>query len=761
MADHENDNKIQRLNYFTGQFLEAGDFQAEQNYHIGMRHLANRIRYSAGILDDGFRVTKKPDTDKTIEIGAGVGVDYDGKEIVILQPITHELSGFLPNDKILVLLRYAEEGDEHRKGAEDKEKENEKNFFSGYTRWLESPGVIAVKPGDRGDHKHTIKVAEIYLDQNGDISYIDAGFSAREYAKTLFHNQAAVFGETGSSQLKIDGRKIAALDDARIKKAELRIQPDGGTVYIGSFASGSSPLTISEGTTSTKGNVTLDVESLRANSVKGAVFTSGSLVHAGKRGSGVLLVGSEGSSHLAFDRKGIMSKANGTSVGTLLLQNEGGKTYFGGDLEVKGNVGIGAKYPKAKLHVNGDTHLNGDTVLAGSVSAGSNPLLFSSAWTGSPDTAQNKAEISNDTRKYKTLMIVGNKSAGFERRVSVWDRLEVNGALYISGVNEANKGGDGLLNIGGPTNKHLVFDDENIMAKASATSAGTLYLQENGGLTEIGGDLKTYAKVECNKLQADGDALLKGNTQLGRNVTVGFGFNPLLFSSAWTGSPDTAQNKAEISNDTKKFKTLMIVGNKSAGFERRVSVWDRLEVNGKLAVTDSLHISGKSDARVSTKGSGLLILGNTSGEHLALDQNEIMVKANATSVGTLYLQKYKGLTHIGGSLKVIGDVDCKKLTEGSDVRYKKDIEKIENALDKLIQLSGVMFHWKETKSDLNKKKNIGLIAQEVDKILPEVVSQDAKGYLGISYSSVIPVLIEAIKEMKNEIDKLTAIIQKK
>ena len=91
----------------------------------------------------------------------------------------------------------------------------------------------------------------------------------------------------------------------------------------------------------------------------------------------------------------------------------------------------------------------------------------------------------------------------------------------------------------------------------------------------------------------------------------------------------------------------------------------------------------------------------------------------------------------------------------------KDIEKIENALDKLIQLSGVMFHWKETKSDLNKKKNIGLIAQEVDKILPEVVSQDAKGYLGISYSSVIPVLIEAIKEMKNEIDKLTAIIQKK
>jgi Chaperone of endosialidase len=57
----------------------------------------------------------------------------------------------------------------------------------------------------------------------------------------------------------------------------------------------------------------------------------------------------------------------------------------------------------------------------------------SSGWTGFPDAVTNQAEISNDTGTYKTLMIVGNRSAGVGRRVSVWDRLEVNGSAFKPG----------------------------------------------------------------------------------------------------------------------------------------------------------------------------------------------------------------------------------------------------------------------------------------------------------------------------------------
>src|SRR5262249_6845838 len=80
------------------------------------------------------------------------------------------------------------------------------------------------------------------------------------------------------------------------------------------------------------------------------------------------------------------------------------------------------------------------------------------------------------------------------------------------------------------------------------------------------------------------------------NVGMLMGANPINFTSAWTASPDAQTDVAEICNDTGTFKTLMIVGNRSAGvgpaLQRRVSVWDRLEVNGDLQVTGSAFKPG-------------------------------------------------------------------------------------------------------------------------------------------------------------------------
>ena len=93
-------------------------------------------------------------------------------------------------------------------------------------------------------------------------------------------------------------------------------------------------------------------------------------------------------------------------------------------IQGNGNVGIGTTSPGYNLDVNGMTRVN----------AGSNSLLFSSSWQGYPDGATNRAEISNDVGSYKTLMIVGNKANdGSTRRVSVWDRLEVNGNAAVTG----------------------------------------------------------------------------------------------------------------------------------------------------------------------------------------------------------------------------------------------------------------------------------------------------------------------------------------
>jgi len=91
----------------------------------------------------------------------------------------------------------------------------------------------------------------------------------------------------------------------------------------------------------------------------------------------------------------------------------------------------------------------------------------------------------------------------------------------------------------------------------------------------------------------------------------------------------------------------------------------------------------------------------------------------------------------------------------SDKRLKKNIKTVESALDKVIALRGVTFDWKEGGA-----KAIGLIAQEAEKVIPEIVSQDDTGYLGIKYNNLIGVLVEAIKEQQDQINTLKKQIEK-
>jgi hypothetical protein len=92
----------------------------------------------------------------------------------------------------------------------------------------------------------------------------------------------------------------------------------------------------------------------------------------------------------------------------------------------------------------------------------------------------------------------------------------------------------------------------------------------------------------------------------------------------------------------------------------------------------------------------------------------------------------------------------------SDARVKENVETIDNALDKVLALRGVTYNRTDLK-DTSKK--IGVIAQEVQKILPEVVQEQEDGMLGVSYGNIVGVLIEAIKEQQKQIDELKALLK--
>ena len=104
------------------------------------------------------------------------------------------------------------------------------------------------------------------------------------------------------------------------------------------------------------------------------------------------------------------------------------------------------------------------------------------------------------------------------------------------------------------------------------------------------------------------------------------------------------------------------------------------------------------------------------------------------------------------SLTVIGDVVA--YGSPSDITLKENIKPIEKALDKVEKLQGVTFDWKESDSILNIKEDIGFIAQDVQKVLPELVRENENGKLSLRHQGIIPVLLEAIKELSDKVKAL-------
>ena len=105
-----------------------------------------------------------------------------------------------------------------------------------------------------------------------------------------------------------------------------------------------------------------------------------------------------------------------------------------------------------------------------------------------------------------------------------------------------------------------------------------------------------------------------------------------------------------------------------------------------------------------------------------------------------------------GTLTVSGDVVA--YGSPSDKRLKENIKPIKSALDKVSKLQGVTFNWKESGSILELKEDVGFIAQDVQKVMPELVRENKDGMLSMRHQGIAPILLEAIKELKAEIEKL-------
>ena len=114
-----------------------------------------------------------------------------------------------------------------------------------------------------------------------------------------------------------------------------------------------------------------------------------------------------------------------------------------------------------------------------------------------------------------------------------------------------------------------------------------------------------------------------------------------------------------------------------------------------------------------------------------------------------------GDTATGNKFRIYGSGDAwlkGTLTSPSDITLKTNIESINGATMIIQALSGYKYNWKT--DEKGSQKQIGVIAQEVQRVLPEIVRTDEDGFLSVSYSSLVPVLIEGMKEQQEKIDSV-------
>tara|TARA_R110000782_G_scaffold2315_3_gene9206 strand:- start:15623 stop:17824 length:2202 start_codon:yes stop_codon:yes gene_type:complete len=181
----------------------------------------------------------------------------------------------------------------------------------------------------------------------------------------------------------------------------------------------------------------------------------------------------------------------------------------------------------------------------------------------------------------------------------------------------------------------------------------------------------------------------------------------------------------------------------------------------EIHASDALTVMANTTAYIKSgfaiqlgAGNGLIDLGQYAdgADPLSFDQD---IRFDVATTDTLKI--YTGTstlnsTFSGDDLTVQGDVNSL-----SDVRTKENIVTVESGLDLVSQLRGVWYNKIGSINILDGKpegRKVGVIAQEVEKVLPEVVSTDGDGMKAVDYGKMVGVLIEAIKELKQEIEEL-------
>ena len=293
--------------------------------------------------------------------------------------------------------------------------------------------------------------------------------------------------------------------------------------------------------------------------------------------------------------------------------------------------------------------------------------------------------------------------------------------------------------------------DSNIAAPVYATVGGGNGNWALNGNTTVGGGASNYA-LSPNSVVAGGSSNIAGTITVDhQNASVGGGYlnQATGINSTISGG---MENEATGSNDVVSggLRNIASGGNSNVGGGQD---------NGATGVNSTV---GGGLFNVAT-GSNATVPGGKS--NFATGMNAVAMGVNAAALhdnSFVWGCNDNPAVFISAGAGTVNFYSTQFRWNGaiilppSDKRLKKDINAIEGALDKVERLQGVMFKWKDAQYNYSKHTeiNMGLIAQDVENVIPEVVFVDANGNYNVEYDKLVPLLVEAIKEQQKQINDL-------
>ena len=492
-----------------------------------------------------------------------------------------------------------------------------------------------------------------------------------------------------------------------------------------------------------------------ADTTQSTSKTTGSAKLAG--GLGVtkkVFIGQDLVAEAAANIAGLLSAKNNVNIGnttsgeantfTLKVRDTAAitSTLAAGNTTVTGFVNA-----TTTIESGGDVTVGASAGIAGSANVGTNLNVTSEANTGT-------LRVRSSSNLEGTLQVAGDVTAN-------------------SDVTLGNASSDTVKFIGSIGGNSTV----GIIPSANGRILGTNLKRFKAALTTVNasGDITAGADVDISG-QANTDTLrVRGETSNFEQANVHFGNSTTGYANVTVAPTVADANVNYVKVDTGKLEAVDLVITGSAVLPDDTTLTATTLGTANLTVTDTTFFSG-ADAN-STYTPSVRFGDGSDAEHAvivnfenALVNTHFVADATSRDIGTNAKRWGEGhfneLLQVGGSSGVVinsANVTADNIiarddliaASSSDRDLKTNLLKIDTAVNKVEELGGYEFEWNSNIGDERiGTKEYGVIAQEVEQILPHAVKINSRGYRTVNYNSLIPLLIEAVKELSGRVEEL-------